>query len=112
MYPIGSNGASQGILDADALARAFAAHKDPREALLAFEAERRPPTSAIVHANRGNGPEQCMQMAHERAPDGFADIEDVIPRAELEAIAARYKQVAGFSKEALAVHAPAREAAP
>jgi 5-methylphenazine-1-carboxylate 1-monooxygenase len=111
MYPIGSNGASQGILDADALSRAFTAHKDPQEALAAFEAERRPPTSAIVLANRGNGPEQCMQLAHERAPQGFGDIETVIPRAELEAIAARYKQVAGFSKEALSVHAPARESA-
>jgi len=40
-----------------------------------------------------------MQLAHERAPDGFADIEDVIPRAELEEIAARYKRLAGFAPE-------------
>lgn len=111
MYPIGSNGASQGILDADAMSRAFAEHKDPQEALAAFEAERRPPTSAIVLANRGNGPEQCMQLVHERAPEGFEDIETVIQRSELEAIAARYKQVAGFSKEALSAHAPAKEGA-
>ncbi|MFC3068887.1 flavin-dependent oxidoreductase [Phenylobacterium soli] len=102
MYPIGSNGASQGILDARALAEALRADADVGSALAAYDAARRPPTAAIVLANRGNGPEQCMQLAHERAPDGFADIEDVIPRAELEAIAARYKQVAGFSKEALA----------
>lgn len=111
MYPIGSNGASQGILDADSLARAFAGHDTAEAALEAYEAERRPPTAAIVIANRGNGPEQCMQLAHERAPDGFADIEDVIPRAELEAIAARYKQVAGFSKDALQAKARAPEPA-
>jgi hypothetical protein len=49
--------------------------------------------------NRANGPEQVMQLAEERAPDGFADINDVIPRWELEEIAARYKQIAGFSVE-------------
>ena len=42
-----------------------------------------------------------MQIAEERAPDGFDDIESVIPREELEAIAARYKATAGFSVEAV-----------
>lgn len=102
MYPIGSNGASQGILDADALVRALAGHADPAEALRAYEAERLPATAKIVLANRGNGPEICMQLAEERAPDGFTRIEDVFAEGELEAIAARYKAVAGFSKEAVA----------
>ena len=102
MYPIGSNGASQGILDADALVRALADHADPVAALKAYEAERLPATAAIVLANRGNGPEVCMQMAEERAPGGFARLEDVFAAGELEAIAARYKAVAGFSKEAVA----------
>ncbi len=101
MYPIGSNGASQGILDADALVRALAAHDNPVAALKAYEAERLPATAAIVLANRGNGPEQCMQIAQDRAPDGFADIAEVFAEGELEAIAARYKAVAGFSKEAV-----------
>ena len=102
MYPIGSNGASQGILDADALVRALADHADPVAALKAYEAERLPATAAIVLANRGNGPEVCMQMAEERAPGGFARLEDVFAAGEMEAIAARYKAVAGFSKEAVA----------
>ena len=102
MYPIGSNGASQGILDADALVRALAEHAEPAAALRAYEAERLPATAKIVLANRGNGPEICMQLAEERAPDGFARIEDVFAEGELEAIAARYKAVAGFSKEAVA----------
>jgi 2-polyprenyl-6-methoxyphenol hydroxylase-like FAD-dependent oxidoreductase len=101
MYPIGSNGASQGILDADAMVRAVQAHADPRAALAAYEAERLPATAAIVLANRGNGPEQCMQIAEERAPDGFAAIGEVFADGELEAIAAKYKSVAGFSREAV-----------
>lgn len=101
MYPIGSNGASQAILDARVLALELARARDPAAAFAAYEDERRPPTAAIVLANRGNGPEQVMQLAEERAPAGFSDIDAVIPRAEREAIANRYKQVAGFQKDAL-----------
>lgn len=101
MYPIGSNGASQAILDAAALARAIVAHGPTPVALQAYEAERRPPTSSIVRANRGNGPEQVMQLAEERAPSGFTRIENVVPRPELEAIAAHYKRIAGFDPATL-----------
>ncbi|WP_304186334.1 flavin-dependent oxidoreductase [Phenylobacterium aquaticum] len=99
MYPIGSNGASQAILDARALVRALGAHADPVEALAAYEAERLPATAAIVRANRGNGPEQCMQMAQERAPDGFTRIEEVFADGELAAIAARYKALTGLKPQ-------------
>lgn len=99
MYPIGSNGASQAILDAVCLAARLAGSASVSAALEEYEAERRPATSRIVLMNRANGPEQVMQLAEERAPGGFADIHDVIPHHELEAIAARYKRTAGFSVE-------------
>jgi 2-polyprenyl-6-methoxyphenol hydroxylase-like FAD-dependent oxidoreductase len=98
MYPIGSNGASQAILDAEALANAFQG-LDVLPALAEYEANRRPATSKIVLLNRQNGPEQVMQIAEERAPQGFKHVNDVIPQAELEEIAARYKQTAGFTVE-------------
>ncbi|MDY0871347.1 flavin-dependent oxidoreductase [Dongia rigui] len=101
MYPIGSNGASQAILDARHIAYALATSTDIDAALAQYEAARRPATSQIVLANRGNGPEQVMQIAHERAPGGFNDIGAVIPRSELEEIAGRYKIMAGFDKETL-----------
>ncbi len=97
MYPIGSNGASQAILDAICLAEKIATHGTSPDALQVYDDERRPLTSAIVLSNRQGGPERVMQIAEERAPEGFAQIEDVIPRAELEAIAAQYKQTAGFT---------------
>ncbi len=103
MYPIGSNGASQAILDAHALADALS-HADTEAALQLYESARRPATARIVLANRGNGPEQVMQLAEERAPQGFSDIHAVIPLQELEAIAARYKQTAGFSVEQVQRH--------
>ena len=80
MYPIGSNGASQAILDARVLAREIQARGATQDALAAYEAERRPATARIVLANRGNGPEQVMQLVQERAPNGFARIEDVLTR--------------------------------
>lgn len=96
MYPIGSNGASQAILDARCLADCLARYPDRGYALREYEAERLPRTAAIVLRNRLNGPEQVMQIAHERAPQGFSDISSVISRAELEEIAGRYKRIAGF----------------
>ena len=105
MYPIGSNGASQGILDAEAMAQAMADagfprdSADPADAFARYEQARREATGKIVLSNRQNGPDQVMQIAEERAPDGFTHVHDVIPREELEAISARYKQLAGFARE-------------
>jgi 2-polyprenyl-6-methoxyphenol hydroxylase-like FAD-dependent oxidoreductase len=98
MYPIGSNGASQAILDADALARALRTFLEPVEALTAYENERLPATAAIVRANRQNGPEHCMQLAEERAPNGFASIEDVFAKGELQAMADMYKVLTGLKR--------------
>lgn len=98
MYPIGSNGASQAILDVRSLADALAGEASVDAALDAYEADRLPKTAKIVLLNRQNGPEQVMQIAEARAPQGFKHIHDVMPRDELEGIAARYKQVAGFAK--------------
>ncbi len=94
-YPIGSNGSSQAIIDARVLAHALAT-RPIDEALLWYQSERLPKTRAIQLANREMGPEIVMQLAHERAPQGFESIEDVIPLAERTEIAARYKSIAGF----------------
>ena len=101
MYPIGSNGASQGILDAETLADALSRWNDIPAAFAAYEAERRPATAKIVLANRQNGPEQVMQIVEERAPEGFDNLDDVISRHELESYSAWYQQTAGFSVEAV-----------
>jgi 2-polyprenyl-6-methoxyphenol hydroxylase-like FAD-dependent oxidoreductase len=101
MYPIGSNGASQAIVDGRTLAAELASGGSVRAGLQRYEDARRPPVSQLVLANRRNGPEQVMQTAHERAPNGFARIEDVMSQQELEAAAQGYKQLAGFDREAL-----------
>jgi 2-polyprenyl-6-methoxyphenol hydroxylase-like FAD-dependent oxidoreductase len=101
MYPVGSNGASQGILDAAALAEALSSEADPVTALKRYEAVRLEPTAKVVQTNRRHGPEVVMQLAEERAPNGFSDIATVFAPNELEDIASRYKQIAGFNPEQL-----------
>jgi 5-methylphenazine-1-carboxylate 1-monooxygenase len=106
MYPIGSNGASQAILDARVLTREILNHGVTNAALAAYEAERRPATSDLVMLNRRNGPEQVMQIVEERAPDGYEVVTDVLSQKELEDIAANYKRVAGFQVEGLNAKPP------
>jgi 5-methylphenazine-1-carboxylate 1-monooxygenase len=106
MYPIGSNGASQAILDARVITREILAHGPTHAALIAYEAERRPATSDLVMLNRRNGPEQVMQLVEERAPDGFDVVTDVLSLAEMQDITTNYKRVAGFQVEGLNAKPP------
>jgi 2-polyprenyl-6-methoxyphenol hydroxylase-like FAD-dependent oxidoreductase len=96
MYPVGSNGASQAVLDARCLADLLA-ERDVGPALAAYEAERLPRTAEIVRANRRGGPERVVDVVSARAPEGFARIEDVITREELAGIAGGYAAMAGFA---------------
>lgn len=101
MYPIGSNGASQAILDARVLTREILASGPGPEALQTYEEERRPATAKIVLANRGDGPDKVLDIVEQRAPRGFDEIEEVLSREELEETAAAYKRLAGFDVESL-----------
>ncbi len=103
MYPIGSNGASQAILDARVLTGCLRCHPDDTvQALAIYDELRRPATGAIVLANRGLGPELPMQLVEQRAPDGFARIGDVISDDEIRDVTDGYRRTAGFALAALA----------
>lgn len=101
MYPIGSNGATQGIIDARAFAFHLATAPDPDAALAAYEAERRPATERIVLMNRANGPDQVMELAELRAPNREDDLDAALPMAERRAIAEEYKRIGGFDPATL-----------
>jgi 2-polyprenyl-6-methoxyphenol hydroxylase-like FAD-dependent oxidoreductase len=101
MYPVGSNGASQAIIDGRILARELATASSIGAAVAAYDALRRPATAAVVLANRQVGPEKCMELVEQRAPGGFADLEQIISHAELEEIAHSYKRTAGFDPDVL-----------
>ncbi|HVW44960.1 MAG TPA: flavin-dependent oxidoreductase [Amycolatopsis sp.] len=98
MYPMGSNGAGQAILDATSLSRHLAESGDPVKALRAYEDERLPATSEVVLRSRAGGPEQVIDEVERRAPQGFERIEDVMSAAELEAVVGGYAKVTGASQ--------------
>jgi 2-polyprenyl-6-methoxyphenol hydroxylase-like FAD-dependent oxidoreductase len=102
MYPRGSNGAGQAILDAECLAVSLHDFSSPEEALKNYEAQRLKATANVVLENRRNPPDAILREVYERTGDKpFADIEAVISRGELEALSNRYKQVAGYDKASL-----------
>ena len=99
MYPIGSNGASQAILDADALTTALIEEPNWQSALERYDAERVPATAKVVLQNRQKGPDFIMDLMEERFPAGFTP--DQVPHEELAGIMEQYKQIAGFDIKSL-----------
>jgi 2-polyprenyl-6-methoxyphenol hydroxylase-like FAD-dependent oxidoreductase len=106
MYPVGSNGATQAIIDARALAYHVARIPDVAGALAAYEADRREATSRIVLMNRAHGPDQVMELAEQRAPDPCDDLDALVPMAERQSIADAYKRIAGFDPGAMTARSP------
>ncbi len=103
MYPRGSNGAGQAILDARALADALADHPDAVEALKVYEDARLEATANVVRTNRTTPPDVILKLVHERSGDRpFERIEDIISPEELAAISNSYKAVAGYDRKSAA----------
>ena len=101
MYPVGSNGASQAIVDARVLGAAMVEHGATPAALQAYDQRLCADISALVLRNRGAGPFGLLGLVDERCGGVFDDIDAVIPAAEREAFMARYKAAAGFAKDTL-----------
>jgi len=103
MYPRGSNGAGQAILDARVLAGCLKSDADVPAALRAYEAARLAPAYQVVLANRSAGPDSILRTVHERSGDRpFERVEDVIRPEELAALSQNYQRIAGFERESLA----------
>lgn len=101
MYPTGSNGASQAVIDARVLGACMVQHGATPEALAAYDARLCGPVSALVLRNRGAGPFGLLNLVNDRCGGTFDDIDTVIPPDERDAFMAGYKAAAGFAKEAL-----------
>jgi 2-polyprenyl-6-methoxyphenol hydroxylase-like FAD-dependent oxidoreductase len=101
MYPVGSNGASQAIVDARVLGAALQAQGVGPAALRSYDDRLCADISALVLRNRGAGPFGLLGLVDERCGGVFDDIDAVLPQAEREAFMARYKAAAGFAIETL-----------
>jgi 2-polyprenyl-6-methoxyphenol hydroxylase-like FAD-dependent oxidoreductase len=101
-YPVGSNGASQAIIDARVIGAEILQHGLTPAALAAYEARVRPVATSVGQANRrGGGPDAILQRVEDLCGGDFDLIEDIIPREDLATHADRYKFIAGFSIEEL-----------
>ena len=97
MYPRGSNGAGQAIIDARILADNLSFEPDEVAAFLKYEKERLPKTTAIVQANRTNPPDAILREVYERSGDKpFKSMTDIITKDELDELSDQYKKIAGF----------------
>jgi 5-methylphenazine-1-carboxylate 1-monooxygenase len=105
MYPTGSNGASQAIMDARHLGAAMLEHGVTPAALAAFDAKFCGPVSQLVLRNRGAGPFGLLNIVDERCGGTFDNIDDVVPPTERNEFMAKYKAAAGFAIDQLN-HAP------
>ncbi|SDN76218.1 2-polyprenyl-6-methoxyphenol hydroxylase [Lutimaribacter pacificus] len=101
MYPTGSNGASQAIIDARAIGAEMLAHGVTAQALAAYDARLCRPVSDLILRNRGAGPFGMLNIVDDRCGGEFDDIDDVFPAAERAEFMAGYKTAAGFAIEAL-----------
>ncbi|MBV8534906.1 MAG: flavin-dependent oxidoreductase, partial [Alphaproteobacteria bacterium] len=101
MYPTGSNGGSQAIVDARILGRSLIEHGVTQKALAAYDAKLCGPISLLVLRNRGAGPFGLLNLVDERCGGTFDDIEDIIPSSERTEFMAAYKAAAGFAIETL-----------
>jgi 2-polyprenyl-6-methoxyphenol hydroxylase-like FAD-dependent oxidoreductase len=102
MYPRGSNGAAQGLIDARTLAELLAKMDDPLAALQAYDQARVEPTARVVQTNRSTPPDFINIKVDELSGGKpFDNIDDLISQEELRQISENYKRVAGFSQETL-----------
>ena len=100
MYPRGSNGSAQAIIDARTLAQQLATAADGPGALSAYEALRLVPTSMIVETNRTMPPDFINIKVDELSGGKpFRHIDDLISQEDLRRMSDEYKRIAGFSLE-------------
>ncbi len=100
-YPVGSNGASQAIIDARKLAFHLKVNGLNEKALLSYEREMLPLTAKITLANRSSGPDALLQVVEDRCGGTFNNIQEIISQSELKNHSEKYKSVAGLNIEIL-----------
>lgn len=101
MYPTGSNGGSQAVVDARVLGAAMVEHGVTQDALAAYDDRLCGPISQLILRNRGAGPFGLLNMVDERCGGTFDNIDDVIPPKERAEFMSVYKAAAGFAIESL-----------
>ena len=101
MYPTGSNGASQAIIDARVLGAAMLERGITPDAIKHYDDQLCSKVSDLVLRNRSAGPFGLLNILNDRCGGIFEDIETIIPLKERTEFMSKYKAAAGFAIESL-----------
>lgn len=101
LIPVSSSGAVHAIIDARALAFALATNEDPMAALLDYEEDRLPQANKVVEVSRKNGPDNVLEIARNRCPEGTEYIHDHVKQHELQRVIEEFKEATGFKVSTL-----------
>ena len=101
MYPTGSNGASQAIVDARVIGAAILKQGLTPDALKSYDDLLCKKVSELVLRNRSAGPFGLLDILNDRCGGVFENIETVIPLEERNEFMSTYKTAAGFAIEAI-----------
>ena len=101
MYPTGSNGASQAIVDARVIGAAILTQGLTPDALKSYDDQLCKKVSELVLRNRSAGPFGLLDILNDRCGGVFENIEAVISLEERNEFMSKYKTAAGFAIEAL-----------
>jgi 2-polyprenyl-6-methoxyphenol hydroxylase-like FAD-dependent oxidoreductase len=98
MYPRGSQGSAQALIDARTLADELARGGDPTVALVAYEVARLAPTARVTRTNREHPPDFIITKVDQlTGGERFERLDDYITQAELGRMSEEYKRIAGFA---------------
>jgi 2-polyprenyl-6-methoxyphenol hydroxylase-like FAD-dependent oxidoreductase len=101
MYPTGSNGASQAIVDARVIGAAILTRGLTPDALKLYDNQLCKKVSELVLRNRLAGPFGLLDILNDRCGGVFENIDTIIPLEERNEFMSKYKAAAGFAIEAL-----------
>jgi len=105
MFPHGSGGASQGIVDTRVMGACLLEHGVCEAALAAYQQRLLAPVNELVERNRGEGPLGVLFDIEAKVAAGTA-VSDAIDQDAVAVFMARYKQAAGTARDALNAAAP------
>lgn len=101
LIPVSSSGAVHAIIDGRALAYALATNDDPMTGLLEYEEDRLPQANKVVEVSRKNGPDNVLEIARNRCPEGTEYIHDHVKQYELQRVIDEFKEATGFKVNTL-----------
>ena len=101
LIPVSSNGAVQAIIDGRSLAYSLATHDDPTQGLQSYENDRLERANQVVRASRDNGPDEVLEIARQRCPDGANNVHEHVSIEGLQKVIDDFKEKAGFGIDSL-----------